>query len=320
MTYSNNPLLLAIAYVLGAVSSVASANDSSAALTAGGLVLTQNDDIAMEREALDISYNRVSVFYQFRNMSDVDKTVRIAFPLPDIRLEDVINGHPSFPVKAPNNFVAFKTVVDGAPVDMNISQRMWVGDKDVTDEYISYDFPPSLADERVFKTATTEYNYALLTRIGAFGDPGMVQKTAYHWSQTFPADTPVQIKHEYKPVPGIFPVWREESVELANGPWRTNYCLSDEAISKITQDFQTTDQDDALTSTLRIPYVLKTGANWKGGIGSFQLQVVANDPYRYAALCAPDRSGGLFGSVITVNYDNFQPTHDLDILFFGAFH
>src|ERR1700689_3490485 len=67
----------------------APANDSTAGLAAGGLVLTKSADIEMRSEDLYISEKLVRVRYSFVNSSPKDVTVTVAFPLPDID----INGY-----------------------------------------------------------------------------------------------------------------------------------------------------------------------------------------------------------------------------------
>ena len=67
------------------------ANDSSAELSAGGLVFTRSNDIALLSEHLTISPDTVSVRYQFVNETERPVTLTIAFALPDIDLsvEDI---------------------------------------------------------------------------------------------------------------------------------------------------------------------------------------------------------------------------------------
>ncbi len=60
------------------------ANDSSAELGAGGLVLTRNDDIEMRSEDLYISAGQVRVNYVFFNRASRDVTIHVAFPMPDV--------------------------------------------------------------------------------------------------------------------------------------------------------------------------------------------------------------------------------------------
>ena len=74
-----------LAALLGAaLAGPAIANDSTAELAAGGLVLTRTDAIVMKSEDLYISADEVRVRYVFLNTSGKDVTTRVAFPMPDI--------------------------------------------------------------------------------------------------------------------------------------------------------------------------------------------------------------------------------------------
>jgi hypothetical protein len=74
--------------VAGVVAAPALANDTSAELATGGLIFVRNDNIEMRSEDLTISAKEVSVRYRFFNTSDKDVTVLVAFPLPEIRIEE----------------------------------------------------------------------------------------------------------------------------------------------------------------------------------------------------------------------------------------
>ena len=90
-----------------------SANDSSAELGAGGLVLTRNAAIQMRSEDLYISADLVRVKYVFVNRANRDITIHVAFPMPDVAgSEEPL----SIPTEEPENLLAFRTVVNGRPV------------------------------------------------------------------------------------------------------------------------------------------------------------------------------------------------------------
>jgi hypothetical protein len=91
-------LIMALSALAG---SSAQANDSSAQLAAGGLVLTRSEAIEMQTEDLYISREAVRVRYRFRNTSGQNTTVRIAFPMPDVGGPDFFQHDVSVPVDAP---------------------------------------------------------------------------------------------------------------------------------------------------------------------------------------------------------------------------
>ena len=76
-----NRLLISIALLLISLSG-ASANDSTARVAAGGMILTKNSDIRILEELLQISIKTVQVKYRFLNESDRDVHTTVAFPIP----------------------------------------------------------------------------------------------------------------------------------------------------------------------------------------------------------------------------------------------
>ena len=98
---------------------VARANDSSALLAAGGIVLTTSSDVAMESEDLTIGRTRVRVSYVFRNKGTKEIRTRVAFPLPLIPFcadEDRGECKGDIQLGEGPNPMAFNLCVDGKPV------------------------------------------------------------------------------------------------------------------------------------------------------------------------------------------------------------
>jgi len=116
------------------------ANNSTAGLAAGGLVLTKSADIEMKSEDLYISEKLVRVRYSFVNTSPKDLTVTVAFPLPDIDA----NGHDDnmdVPVESATNFLGFTTMVDGKLVKMQVEQKALVDGVDCTAVLLKHHVP-----------------------------------------------------------------------------------------------------------------------------------------------------------------------------------
>jgi hypothetical protein len=149
--------LLALAGLVPA--GLARANDSSAGLDGGQLVLKQAETIRMESEDLFLSMKEVRVRYEFRNTGPKDVETIVAFPLPPM---------PS------------KADVDEGVID-NVSYDP------------SSDNPLGFAcrvDGQVVKTRTE--------RKEDKGKDGGTTLT-YYWTQKFPAGRTVVVEHSYKP-------------------------------------------------------------------------------------------------------------------------
>jgi hypothetical protein len=76
-------LASALAVALAMAFAPARANDSSAAMAAGGLELIKNDQVRMVSEVLRTAPRLVEVNYVFENTGIRDVTTLVAFPLPD---------------------------------------------------------------------------------------------------------------------------------------------------------------------------------------------------------------------------------------------
>src|SRR5262249_22626890 len=126
------------------------ADDSSAVLGAGGLVLTKNADIRMAREDLTVSPLAVHVRYEFTNDSAKDIDTIVAFPLPDVDLYE-FSGEALGTVKnqAPN-FVGFALKVDGKTVNATAEEKAMLKGKDVTALVRAAGIPINMAGTDIF--------------------------------------------------------------------------------------------------------------------------------------------------------------------------
>ncbi len=115
----NKPMIPALGLLLCLGGAAASANDSVAAIGAGGIVFNKTDAIAMEQEDLFISEDKIRVAYVFRNTSKKDINTRVAFPVPEFPEEpdmdiglDVHSSNPmGFSVQVDGKKKAFDTEI-----------------------------------------------------------------------------------------------------------------------------------------------------------------------------------------------------------------
>src|SRR5579884_1416924 len=132
-------LIRAMAASIALAPLASEANDSSAELSVGGLVFKRNSDVVIESEELTITSDNVTVRYRFLNQSSNPVTLTVAFPLPDIDLSDA--DQLAIPNTDPVNFMGFSTKVDGKPIDFQIIQRAFLGEKDVTETIKTANLP-----------------------------------------------------------------------------------------------------------------------------------------------------------------------------------
>lgn len=292
----------------------ATANDTTAHLAAGGLVLVRNDAVEMESEDLHISRSRVQVHYVFRNTSGKDVTLRVAFPMPPIGGPGFFMQDVSIPVDAPANFLGFATKVDGKPVRSEIEQRAFVGDTERTAWLTANRVPlaPHREEARAALDNLPAARRAEAVRLGLIdedGEPAWALRVTYHWQQHFPAGVPVVVEHGYTPSVGATV---GTMLGEAGGDPETaaRYCV-----------------DPPLRNTLRaasragrhyyeqwVDYVLVTGGNWKKPIGRFRLVVDKEAPADLVSFCG-EGVRKIGPTQFEMTKINWRPDKDLSILF-----
>jgi hypothetical protein len=308
------------------------ANDSTAELAAGGLVLTRTDAIVMKSEDLFISADEVRVRYVFLNTSGKDVTTRVAFPMPHIGGPDFFFHETSIPDRDdPANFLDFTTLVDGKPVQMDVEQKAMVGEKDYSawlrargvplglhrDGAISRMERLSATDkaeaERVGLAVTEEYDAG--KGMEQHWNPAWILTTTFHWEQTFPAGREIVVEHRYKPAVGSSAGTVVGSPTFMTTPdWaetRDRYCIDNTFLAGVKKAQGA--QEYPPFWEKRIAYVLKTGGNWAGPIGDFRMVIDKGDTANLVSFCASGVKK-IGPTRFEVRHQNWKPDRDLSIL------
>jgi hypothetical protein len=307
----------------------AAANDSTAELSAGGLVLSSSAEIRMVSEDLYVSAREIRVAYRFLNTAPRDVSTVVAFPLPD--LTGAPDANISLPDAESDNFVGFATRVNGAPVATEVERRVVAAGIDRTDRLRQLGIPlhPLARETQQALDALPRERWTDLVALGlveieSFDETGggmkdhavprWTLKTTYHWRQTFPAGREITVEHSYRPVVGYsavtplaVPAFRREA-DFAR--YQASYCMDAAFLAAAGRVANSHPQE------ARIAYVLKTGANWAGPIGDFRLVVDKGHPSNLVSFCgegvrktSPTR--------FEIRQRNFTPTQDLAILIIG---
>jgi hypothetical protein len=185
-------------------SSLSFANDSAASVAAGGVRLTRQAQISMEKERLTISLKKVTVEYEFLNESDQDITTEVAFPVPPFELDLESAG-------GMRTFNDFHLWVDGRELKYETETKAMLNGKDYSGALhrlgIDIDSFGHADDAENGFVAPDIQKLApesreVLRRAGLIDGDGRglwkVQNT-YHWTQKFPAHTVLHVRHEYEP-------------------------------------------------------------------------------------------------------------------------
>ncbi len=326
------PWLIAAALAVTISSAPALANDSSAELRQGGLVLVRNPGIDMRSEDLFISEGVIRVRYRFLNATSKAQTVWVAFPMPDITIAGP-DENISVPTEDPANFLGFRTRVEGRPVSARAEQRVFRGGVDRTALLRSLGVPlaPHLpATARALDRLPKAIQQRLLKLNLAIPDdydagkgwehhlqPTWTLKTSYYWRQTFPAGRELAVEHEYTPSVGATAGTALELADfLKSGDFRAmqrKYCIDQDFMAALARAKREAGPDRQAFVEKRIDYVLSSGANWRRPIGSFRLVVDKGRPDSLVSFCAEGvRKVG--PTRFEVDKTDFRPTRDLSIL------
>jgi len=303
------------------LSTPAFANDTSAELAAGGLVITKNDAIEMQSEDLFISQEAVRVTYRFVNTSGRDATIRVAFPMPDIGGPDMFKSDVSVPVDAPANILAFATTADGKPVKTELEQKALVDGVDRTAWLVANHIPLAVhqdsAAAAIGKIPKAKRDEA--RKLGLIDEedaPIWVLRSTYHWMQTFPAGKPVTIQHRYTPSVGatvgtMLGLGRDSDQETAR-----KYCVDPSIQTTLARSVH--NGEGPRYTEHWIEYVLVTGGNWKKPIGDFRLTVDKGKPATLVSFCG-DGVRKIGPTRFEMRKTNWRPEKDLSILFLEPF-
>lgn len=326
------PRLLLAALAIAAVALPALANDSSAELAAGGLVLTKDANIEMRSEDLYISPKAVRVTYRFRNTSAAPVTTLVAFPMPDIDIEGV-DDIISIPTEDPENILGFSTKVDGKKVAAKVEQRA-ISLKDGSDQTallksLGVPLAPHLEKTReavdhlppAAQKKLIDLDLAVVDEFDAGKGwekhvaPRWKLKTTYYWSQTFPAGRDVVVEHRYTPSVGATAgtsVGTEYFDAEERARYVSRYCI-DAGFLKAATKAVGADEHVSPYFEKRIDYILKTGGNWKKPIGSFRMVIDKEHASSLVSFCATGVKK-IGPTQFEVRKTNWRPDRDLSIL------
>jgi Domain of unknown function (DUF4424) len=324
----------ATALVLAACAAMpAMANDTSAELATGGLLFVQNDKVEMRSEDLAISAKEVAVRYRFFNKATSDVTVLVAFPMPEVRIEEQ-DQNISLPTEDPVNLLGFTTTINGKPVKTQVEQHVFAAGIDRTQLLTSLGIPlaPHLKATNDALDRLPREKWDELVRIG-LGEieqydigTGMTKhlsarwslRTTFYWEQTFPAKVETVIEHRYRPSVGGSSQTSLGSPSSLKEPWydeyKRKYCLDSDFYASIDRLRKAAKSEFGPPySEQRIDYILRTGANWSGPIGQFHLTIDKGDASSLLSFCGQGvkKTGD---TKFEMSKTDFSPDGDLAVL------
>jgi Domain of unknown function (DUF4424) len=320
------------ALMLTAAAAPALANDSIAELGTGGLVLSRSDVVAMEKEDLFISRDKVTVDYVFRNSSDEDVSTIVAFPMPDI--EGNPYEMPSIPRMGEDNFLGFEVSVDGQPVKPELEHRAIAVGIDISDELKAnnvpfYPFgeattkalealPQQVADDWLNRGIMIIDEYDDGSGMKKVRTPFWQLRSTYWWRMVFPAGKSVKVAHSYQPsVGGTVGLTFLEDGKFQGqtyDDYKRRYCMDASFERAVLKEVGKTADGSPTFYENRIAYILRTGGNWaSGNIGDFTLTIDKGDPDSLLTFCGKNVEK-IGPTTFRMKASDFYPDTDLDIL------
>ncbi len=308
------------------------ANDSAAAIGAGGIELRQQGDVRMVSEDLYVSRPKIRVRYEFRNEGQSPVTTLVAFPLPELDLAAMGEGDIGWPSDNKEDPTGFKVQVDGKSVSPKLERKAVVNGKDVTADLqaagVPVNYPFGDFWDRVKSISRAKVD-ALEAKKIVFVAPETREvqalwtvKNTYYWEQTFPPGKIVTVEHTYAPVVGGS-FWYDEKFTpetLAKHDLFKDFCIDQGTLNAIRAReaaVRAKHKVDLPLSYLDIRYILKTGRNWKGPIGSFKLTVDKGAPDNVVSFCGEGvtKSGP---TTFVMQKTNWEPDADLAVIILAA--
>jgi hypothetical protein len=314
------------------------ANDSTARVGIGGLVLTQTDDISMEEEVLEISTKTIRVQYKFRNNNTKPIDTVVAFPMPAFTWNPGESAYDTHNTETRK----FLTWVNGIKVKTKIETRAFLNDKEITAELkksgISEDSIIEMlgcnVEEVSKKKCIPKAASSILKSIDS--PPHSVQQTAW-WRQVFPAQTSIAVTHQYEPKVGsrysviyadtnlnednIFGDWND----LTHKSERDVACIDDGAFQSVNRRIKISPEkertvDQFYITRSDIEYILGTGRNWQGRtIKDFTLRIKKDKSSQIVSLCFPGKPKRIDDLTLEFKVKNLVAQDKLLIFFFDTF-
>ncbi|MBU1174673.1 MAG: DUF4424 domain-containing protein, partial [Alphaproteobacteria bacterium] len=287
-----------------------------------------SDAVTMVREDLFISMDEIKVDYIFQNTSETDVESLVAFPMPAI--VPSVYEPTGVPVED-TNFLGFRVFVEGEEVFPDLEQRAIATGIDVTGELRDAGLPmvpvtqaASEALEKLPKDLLADWiaRGVVMAEYWDVGQgmemhpyPNWVLEQTYHWRMVFPAGKQVQVSHTYAPSVGgsagvVFLDWEGKNSELF-ADYETRYCIDAPFVNAVKRQART-DGGIAMYESW-ISYILTTGRNWFGPIGTFHLTVDKGATDNLVSFCGTDieKTGP---TRFELTYKDYYPDRELDIL------
>ena len=319
-----------VALVAGAALTAAAAlaDDSSAALGAGGIVFVKNTPVRMAAEDLYVSPKAVRIRFEFVNDTAKDVDTVVAFPLPDIDANEFSESALGTVTTDPLNFIGFKVSANGKPVPFQVEQHAFYKNREVTAALKAAGVPPNVIGNdnyKVLDAVSGAKRKALLQAdlVDEEGEghlhPHWLVRTKFYWTQHFPAHAIVVIDHSYQPVTGQAFTEPSEFDGSMENPYAKQFCMDAATLARVRAMMKThkgtpDGMSPGMLNVYETDYILKTANNWNGPIGRFHLTLDKLKPDNTLSLCWDGDLKKTGPTTFEDTRTNFAPAQDIHLL------
>ena len=314
------------------------ADDSTASLRAGGLALEKTDKIALVSEDLYLSPTAVKVAYRFRNLTNADIETTVAFPMPDVT--GSVDMTVAMPDPGHDNFLDFVTRVDGKPVNSQVEQRAFLTapgkpDVEITERLKGLRVPlvptmdaagaalSALSEPQRKALADAEIVYAdgsrrgqgracgvgpaldaaleILAQSGLSGGAGPSCRADLHARDRQPVDLELRRAGPQR--------------RASTAHYRETYCTDGPFTKSRPVPLPQGQRAQRTVGAFEeyLSYVITSGANWAGPIGTFRLVIDKGDT-TLVSFCG-DGVRKIGPTTFEMIAKDYTPKRDIDVLF-----
>ena len=140
-----------------------------------------------------------------------------------------------------------------------------------------------------------------------------------------PSHREVIVEHQYRPSVGISSdiilrriLRSNKALSSEVEGYRKDYCISDAFLAQLDARAGNGEINEPMIGEQRINYVLKSGADWAGPIGSFKLTIDPGASDRLVSFC-PGQLKPTAPNALEFTAEDFTPEGNLKILIIGRF-
>jgi hypothetical protein len=317
--------------ILAGFALLALGNDGSATSTpAGGIQLTREPRISMEKERLTIGKSKITVEYEFLNTSDRDITTEVAFPVPPYEwlIDRDLADMNDFQVVVEGKAVKYQAETKAMSGGVNYAAMLGRLGVDVASfGHSSYDSSvnPIWPDiERLSLSQKKDLVRLKLLDPGGSRPDWSVEKT-FHWRQTFAAHKRISIRHAYKPIVGIdYPTkerLQSKDRQVNNEVKLSEACVEPSLYKTLLGGAKPEEEFFSGIRAYWVDYILTTANTWKTPIKDFELVIERPKPEEptsrvYVSLCWDGKIEQNDVDHFVAKKLNFVPSKELRVMFF----